>query len=158
MSLNPVQKQPKDVDCSVHVPVPQYTSTCCVETQSHTVAVGSAISATSLCRQTSQGWHLELHLTRVSQACITHCSTVPWPSICIHICKHMLQQSPVLDTGIQYCAGYEVCEVSTGRCYLKEGEACHPWLSCKHNKACLCGTRPYHTPDSTAQASSAVTL
>ncbi len=42
-SLDPVQEQPQDVDRSVHVPIPQYTSTGCVETQSHTVAVGSAI-------------------------------------------------------------------------------------------------------------------
>ncbi len=52
-SLDPVQEQPQDVDRSVHVPIPQYTSTGCVETQSHTVAVGSAISAPSLCRQTT---------------------------------------------------------------------------------------------------------
>ncbi len=71
---------------------------------------------------------------------------------------HILQHSPVLDTGIQLCAGYEASEVSTSRCYLKEGEACHPWLSCKHNKACLCGIHPCHTPDSSAQVSSVVTL
>ncbi len=45
VSFDPVQEQPQDVDRSVHVPIPQYTSTRCVETQSHTVAVGSAISA-----------------------------------------------------------------------------------------------------------------
>ena len=74
------------------------------------------------------------------------------------ICMHTVQLSPVLDTGIQYCADYEACEVSTNECYLKEGEACHPWLSCKHNKVCLFETHPCHTPDSSAQASSAVTL
>ena len=66
----------RDVDRSVHVPIPQCTSTCCVETQSHTVAVGSAISATSLCRQTSQRWHLKLHLICVNHKCITHCFIV----------------------------------------------------------------------------------
>ena len=54
-SLDPVQEQPQNVDRSVHIPIPQYTSTGCVETQSHTVAVGSAISAPSLCRQTTFG-------------------------------------------------------------------------------------------------------
>ena len=39
-TLDPIQEQPQDVNRSVHVPVPQYTSTICVEIQSHTVAVG----------------------------------------------------------------------------------------------------------------------
>ena len=37
-TLDPIQKQPQDVNRGVHVPV-QYTSTCCVKIQSHTVAV-----------------------------------------------------------------------------------------------------------------------
>ena len=53
------------------------------------------------------------------------------------VCMRTVQLSPELHAGVQYCADYEVCEVSTSRCYLKEGEACHPWLSCKHNKALL---------------------
>ncbi len=66
-SLDPVQEQPQNVDRSVHIPIPQYTSTGCVETQSYTVAVGSAISAPSLCRQTTR-WHLYIqHLV-----CFSH--------------------------------------------------------------------------------------
>ena len=56
-TLDPVQEEAQDVDGSVHVPIPQYTNTCCVETQSHTVAVGSVILAAPLCAQTSQRQH-----------------------------------------------------------------------------------------------------
>ena len=52
LTLNPSQKQPQDIDSSVHVPAPQYTFTSCVSAQSYTVALGAMISATSLCRQT----------------------------------------------------------------------------------------------------------
>ena len=38
---------------------------------------------------------------------------------------HMLLHSLALDTGIHHCADYKACEVSTSRCYLKEGEAYH---------------------------------
>ncbi|DBA95704.1 TPA: hypothetical protein ACH3X3_013540 [Trebouxia sp. C0006] len=42
----------EDVDSSVHVPVPQYTTTFYVSTQSYTVALRSVVFATPLCRQT----------------------------------------------------------------------------------------------------------
>jgi len=50
-AFDPIQKQAQDVDSSVHVPVPQYTTTFCVSTQSYTVALRSVIFAASLCRQ-----------------------------------------------------------------------------------------------------------
>jgi hypothetical protein len=40
-AFDPSQKQVQDVDSSVHVPVPQYTTTLCVSTQSYTVALRS---------------------------------------------------------------------------------------------------------------------
>ena len=38
-TVDPSQEQPQDVDCSIHVPVPQRTSTFCGSTQSYTVGV-----------------------------------------------------------------------------------------------------------------------
>ena len=71
---------------------------------------------------------------------------------------HKACHQPLVLTGKDhYCAAYEACEVGTRRCYLKKGEACHPWLSCTHSKACLCETGQYDTPDSSSQASSGET-
>ena len=50
-AFDPIQEQAQDVDSCVHVPVPQYTTTFCVSTQSYTVALRSVIFAASLCRQ-----------------------------------------------------------------------------------------------------------
>ena len=49
-TVSPVQEQPQDVDRSVHVPVPQRAMAFCVSTQSHTVAFGSVIPTTPLCK------------------------------------------------------------------------------------------------------------
>lgn len=53
-TFSPIQEQPEDVDCSVHVPVPQRAMAFCVSTQSHTVALGSVVPTTSLCKHALQ--------------------------------------------------------------------------------------------------------
>ena len=72
-----------------------------------------------------------------------------WSVTLLHCCGHVkVSQSLTLAHDIDKITNVQVTKPvrSARRDYLKEGEACHPWLSCMHSKACLhmCGNRQIH--------------